>query len=70
MIEYFRRMFSSMNERSSGTDSSKSFLSNDVLKVLLTKFKGTFATKSQISSLEKRIDELEKKANNAVYYRE
>lgn len=49
-----------MSERSSGTDSSKSFLSNDVLKVLLTKFKGTFATKSQILSLEKRIDELEK----------
>lgn len=70
MIEYFRRMFSNVNERSSGTDSSKSFVSSELLQVLLTKFKGTFATKSQISALEKRIEELESKADNAVYYQE
>lgn len=77
MIEYFRRMFSSMNERSSGTDSSKSFLSNDVLKVLLTKLKDTFALKSQLTSLQKRVGQLEKTVGeletdlkDAVYYRE
>lgn len=77
MIEYFKRMFSNMSERDSNTDSSKKFLTDDVLQALLTKLKSTFITVSQLNDLQKRIGQLEKtvselesKADNAVYYKE
>ena len=76
MIEYFKRMFSNMSERASNTDSSKKFLTDDVLQALLTKLKSTFITVSQLNDLQKRIgqlentvSELESKADNAVYYK-
>ena len=77
MIEYFKRMFSNMSERASNTDSSKKFLTDDVLQALLTKLRSTFITVSQLNDLQKRIGQLEKtvselesKADNAVYYKE
>lgn len=66
-----------MSERASNTDSSKKFLTDDVLQALLTKLKSTFITVSQLNDLQKRIGQLEKtvsesesKADNAVYYKE
>ena len=77
MIDYFKWMFSNMSERASNTDSSKKFLTDDVLQALLTKLKSTFITVSQLNDLQKRIGQLEKtvselesKADNAVYYKE
>ena len=77
MIEYFKRMFSSMSERASNTDSSKKFLTDDVLQALLTKLKSTFITVSQLNDLQKRIGQLEKTVSeletdlkDAVYYKE
>lgn len=77
MIEYFKRMFSNMGERASNTDSSKKFLTDDVLQALLTKLKSTFITVSQLNDLQKRIRQLEKTISeletdlkDAVYYKE
>ena len=77
MIEYFKRMFSNMSERVSNTDSSKKFLTDDVLQALLTKLKSTFITVSQLNDLQKRIGQLEKTISeletdlkDAVYYKE
>ena len=77
MIEYFKRMFSNMSERASNTDSSKKFLTDDVLQALLTKLKSTFIKVSQLNDLKKRIGQLEKKVSelesaleDAIYYKE
>lgn len=66
-----------MGERASNTDSSKKFLTDDVLQALLTKLKSTFITVSQLNDLQKRIGQLEKTISeletdlkDAVYYKE
>ena len=66
-----------MSERASNTDSSKKFLTDDVLQALLTKLKSTFITVSQLNDLQKRIGQLEKKVSelesaleDAIYYKE
>lgn len=66
-----------MSERASNTDSSKKFLTDDVLQALLTKLKSTFITVSQLNDLQKRIGQLEKTVSeletdlkDAVYYKE
>lgn len=66
-----------MSERASNTDSSKKFLTDDVLQALLTKLKSTFITVSQLNDLQKRIGQLEKTISeletdlkDAVYYKE
>ena len=53
------------------------FLTSDILKTFMTKLKDTFALKAQLTSLQKRVGQLEKTVSeletdlkDAVYYKE
>ena len=75
-----RVMFSNVSEHASSktvSANSAKFLTSDILKTCMTKLKDTFALKSQLTSLQKRVGQLEKTVSeletdlkDAVYYKE
>jgi hypothetical protein len=81
MKDFFKRvLFSNVSEHASSTTvsaNSSKFLTSDILKTFMTKLKDTFALKSQLTSLQMRIGQLEKTVSelestleDAVYYKE
>ena len=64
MKDFFKRvLFSNVSEHASSTTvsaNSSKFLTSDILKTFMTKLKDTFALKSQLTSLQMRIGQLEK----------
>ena len=81
MKDFFKRvLFSNVSEHASSTTvsaNSTKFLTSDILNIFMTKLKDTFALKSQLTSLqmrvgqlEKTVSELESTLDDAVYYKE
>lgn len=81
MKDFFKRvLFSNVNEHASSTTvsaNSTKFLTSDILKTFMTKLKDTFALKSQLTSLQMRVGQLEKTVSelesaleDAIYYKE
>lgn len=81
MKDFFKRvLFSNVSEHASSTTvsaNSSKFLTSDILKTFMTKLKDTFAFKSQLTSLQMRIGQLEKTVSelesaleDAIYYKE
>ncbi len=81
MKDFFKRvLFSNVSEHASSTTvsaNSSKFLTSDILKTFMTKLKDTFALKSQLTSLQMRIGQLEKTVSelesaleDAIYYKE
>lgn len=81
MKDFFKKvLFSNVSEHASSTTvsaNSSKFLTSDILKTFMTKLKDTFALKSQLTSLQMRIGQLEKTVSelestleDAVYYKE
>lgn len=81
MKDLFKKvLFSNVSEHASSTTvsaNSTKFLTSDILKTFMTKLKDTFALKSQLTSLQKRVgqfektvSELESTLDDAVYYKE
>ena len=81
MKDFFKRvLFSNVSEHASSTTvlaNTSKFLTSDILKTFMTKLKDTFALKSQLTSwqkrvgqLEKTVSELESTLDDAVYYKE
>ena len=81
MKDFFKKvLFSNISEHASSTTvsaNSTKFLTSDILKTFMTKLKDTFALKSQLTSLqmrvgqlEKTVSELESTLDDAVYYKE
>ena len=81
MKDFFKRvLFSNVSEHASSTTvsaNSSKFLTSDILKTFMTKLKDTFALKSQLTSLQMRIGQLEKTVSelestleDTVYYKE
>ena len=78
MKDFFKRvLFSNVSEHASSTTvsaNSTKFLTSDILKTFMTKLKDTFVLKSQLTSLQKRLEktvsELETDLKDAVYYKE
>lgn len=81
MKDFFKRvLFSNVSEHASSTivsANSTKLLTSDILKTFMTKLKDTFALKSQLTTLqmrvgqlEKTVSELESALDNAVYYKE
>lgn len=81
MKDFFKRvLFSNVSEHTSSTTvsaNSTKFLTSDILKTFMTKLKDTFALKSQLTSLQMRIGQLEKTVSelesaleDAIYYKE
>ena len=81
MKDFFKRvLFSNVSEHASSTTvsaNSTKFLTSDILKTFMTKLKDTFALKSQLTSLQMRIGQLEKTVSelesaleDAIYYKE
>lgn len=81
MKDFFKKvLFSNVSEHASSTTisaNSTKFLTSDILKTFMTKLKDTFALKSQLTSLQKRVGHLEKTVSelestldDAVYYKE
>lgn len=64
MKDFFKKvLFSNVSEHASSTTvsaNSTKFLTSDILKTFMTKLKDTFALKSQLTSLQKRVGQLEK----------
>ena len=79
MKDFFKRvLFSSVSEHASSTTvSANNILTSDILKTFMTKLKDTFVLKSQLTSLQKRVGQLEKTVSelesaleDAIYYKE
>ena len=81
MKDFFKRvLFSNVSEHASSTTvsaNSTKFRTSDILKTFMTKLKDTFALKSQLTSLqmrvgqlEKTVSELESASEDAIYYKE
>ncbi len=81
MKDFFKRvLFSNVSEHASSTTVSANitkFLTSDILKTFMTKLKDTFALKSQLTSLQMRVGQLEKTVSelesaleDAIYYKE
>ena len=81
MKDFFKRvLFSNVRENASSTTvsaNSTKFLTSDILKTFMTKLKDTFALKSQLTSLQMRVGQLEKTVSelesaleDAIYYKE
>ena len=81
MKDFFKRvLFSNVSEHASSTTvsaNSTKFLTSDILKTFTTKLKDTFALKSQLTSLQMRVGQLEKTVSelesaleDAIYYKE
>lgn len=82
MKDFFKRvLFSNVSEHASSSTTvsanSTKFLTSDILKTFMTKLKDTFVLKSQLTSLQKRVGQLEKTVSeletdlkDAVYYKE
>lgn len=81
MKDFFKRvLFSNVSEHASSitvSANSSKFLTSDILKTFMTKLKDTFALKSQLTSLQMRIGQLEKTVSelesaleDAIYYKE
>ena len=64
MKDFFKRvLFSNVSEHASSTTvsaNSSKFLTSDILNIFMTKLKDTFALKSQLTSLQMRVGQLEK----------
>ncbi len=81
MKDFFKKvLFSNVSEHASSTTvsaNSTKFLTSDILKTFMTKLKDTFALKSQLTSLQMRVGQLEKTVSelesaleDAIYYKE
>jgi hypothetical protein len=81
MKDFFKRvLFSNVSEHASSTTvsaNSSKFLTSDILNIFMTKLKDTFALKSQLTSLQMRVGQLEKTVSelesaleDAIYYKE
>lgn len=81
MKDFFKRvLFSNVSEHASSktvSANSAKILTSDILKTFMTKLKDTFVLKSQLTSLQKQVGQLEKTVSeletdlkDAVYYRE
>ena len=81
MKDFFKKvLFSNVSEHASSTTvsaNSTKFLTSDILKTFMTKLKDTFALKSQLTSLQMRVGQLEKTVSElesaleyAIYYKE
>ena len=81
MKDFFKRvLFSNVSEHASSktvSANSTKFLTSDILKTFMTKLKDTFALKSQLTSLQMRVGQLEKTVSelesaleDAIYYKE
>ena len=79
MKDFFKRvLFSNVSEHASSTTvsaNSSKFLTSDILNIFMTKLKDTFALKSQLTSLQMRVGQLEKTVSelesaleDAIYY--
>ena len=81
MKDFFKRvLFSNVSEHASSTTvsaNSSKFITSDILNIFITKLKDTFALKSQLTSLQMRVGQLEKTVSelesaleDAIYYKE